>query len=228
LLGEALLATWPNRKRTAIGLAVLGGYILIEAYDIDVRRTATRDALPVDRTIRDAMLLSHALPALRAAALRPGTRVVFVNPVPRARFDLMTGAPTRPEDSAQRTSYFPLESAMRGGETLRLFEPKIVYDGFNAMIPSVLDNTEFFYYEQRGWLEPWGHGQSALMHQARVQMASGSWPEAETTFRRVRALGDTVPSALEGQFTALLQSGRVREARLVEQELERRWPGARR
>lgn len=223
-LGEVLLARWPSRTRTSLGLAALGGYVLVEAHNIDVRRTATRDALPVDRTIRDAMLLRHALPALRAARLAPGTGIAFVNPVPRARFDLITSAPTRPEDQAKRASYFPLEAAMRGGETLRLFEPQVVYRGFSRTIPSGWEDTEWFYFEQRGWLERWGRGQDALMHQAQVQMASRRWAEAESTFLRVRALGDTLPSALEGQLTALFQQGKALEAGRVEGELARRWP----
>ena len=82
-LGQAFLARWGRPWISAVGLAALGCFAIIEAHNIQVRETATRDALPVDRTIRDAVLLSHALPALRRAELAPGTRVVFVNPVPR-------------------------------------------------------------------------------------------------------------------------------------------------
>jgi hypothetical protein len=225
-LGHSLLSRWQGPWAWAVGMAVLGGYALVEAHDVDVRETATRDALPVDRTLRDAELLGHALPALHRAALAPGTRVVFVNPVPRPRFDLLTGAATRPEDLSRRQSYLPLEAAMRGGESLRLFVPGIVYGGFVNTIPPDDEEAECFYFEQRGWLVHWGHGQQALLHQAAVEMAARSWTAAESTYRRVRALGDTLPSALEGQVTALVEMGRAPEARPIAQQLLRRWPAS--
>lgn len=194
-LGRTLCARCPRWLALAIGLVALGGYTLVEAHNVAAREKATRDALPVDRTMRDAVLLSHALPALRAAALPPGTRVAFVNPVPRPRFDVMTGLPTRPEDRSQRESYWPLEAALRGGETLRLFLPGIEYLGFANTIPPGWEDAECFRFEQRGWLEPWGRGQRALLRQAAVQLAAREWSAAESTFRRVRALGDTLPGA---------------------------------
>jgi hypothetical protein len=226
-LGHALLARWPWSQRVLVGLALLAALVSIEARNIRVRRTATRDALPVDRTMRDAVLLNHALPAFEKAALPPGTRVAFVNPVPGPRFDLMTGAPTRSEALASRASYFPLEAALRGGETMRLFVPGLVYLGFANTIPAAWEDAECFYFEQRGWLEPWGRGQGALMHQASVQMAAERWKAAESTLVRVRALGDTLPTALEWQIRTLAESGRRREAGLVAQELRRRWPAHR-
>jgi hypothetical protein len=223
-LGRALCARCPRRLALAIGLVALGGYALVEARNVAVRETATRDALPVDRTMRDAVLLSHALPVLRAAALPPGTRVAFVNPVPRARFDVMTGSPTRPEDRSRRESYWPLEAALRGGETLRLFLPGIEYLGFANTIPPDWEDAECFRFEQRGWLEPWGRGQRALMRQAAVQLAAREWSAAESTFRRVRALGDTLPGAVQGQIIALAGGGRSSDARSVASEFVRRWP----
>ena len=123
-----------------------------------------------------------------------------------------------------RHSYFPLEAAMRGGETLRLFVPNIVYLGFAATIPRAWENAECFYYEQRGWLQRWGRGQQALMRQAEVQMTAGFWSAAESTLIRVRALGDTIPAAVVEQARALDQQGRSAEARLIEGEFYRRWP----
>jgi hypothetical protein len=195
---------------------------VIEARNVERRATETRDALPVDRTIRDATLLSHALPPLRA--LPAGTRVAFVNPAPGPRFDLVTGRPTRPQDATRRASYYPLEAALRGGETLRLFAPQVEYAGFATTIPPGWEDAVCFHFEQRGWLDRWGRGQEALMRQAEVQMATGQWAAAESTFRRVRSLGDTLPAALDGQTRALRASGREVEARRVAGELRRRWP----
>ena len=223
-LGRRLLDPWPRTLARSVGCLALAGVVGVEAHAIRTRESKTQDALPVDPTLREAMLLSHALPALRAAGLKPGARVAFVNPVPRPRFDLMTGAPTRPEDAPNRTSYLPLEAAMRGGETLRLFLPQVVYLGFATTIPPDWEGAECFYYEQRGWLKYWGHGQSAWMRQAQVQVAARRWTAAESTLLRVRALGDTVPGALEAQVAALAGLGRETEARAIARELVNRWP----
>jgi hypothetical protein len=150
--------------------------------------------------------------------------VLFVNPVPRGRFDLMTGSPTRAQDLALRRSYLPLEAALRDGETLRLFLPGIVYLGFTTGIPAGSEDAECFYFEQRGWLDYWGRGQRALLRQASIQADGHRWAAAESTFARVRALGDTLPAALRGQLAALAQTGRAGDARRVAEEYLRRWP----
>lgn len=204
--------------------ACLAAYVLVEGWNVHLRETMRRDYLPADRTVRDSELLSHALPALRAAKLPAGAGVLFVSPLMRPRFDLMRGAPTRPEDVATRVSYLPLEAAMRGGQTLKLFLPEVVYLGFARTIPRELESAHSFHYEQRGWLEHWGQGQKALLNQGRVQLAGGQWLAAESTFVRVRDLGDTLPAALVGQAEALAGSDRIQQALAVTLELERRWP----
>jgi hypothetical protein len=224
-IGRSLLARGPRRLALAAGLLGLAGFVLLEGRNAVVRETATRDALPVDRTLRDAVLLSHALPGLRAAALAPGTRVAFVSPVSRPALDVMTGAPTRPEDRWRRRSFWPLEAALRGGETLRLFLPGLEYLGFAPTIPPGWEDAECFHFEQRGWLERWGRGQRALLRQGDVQLAAHQWPAAESTFRRVRALGDTLPAALRGEILALAGEGRWDDARARAAEFARRWPG---
>jgi hypothetical protein len=223
-LGTKLLTTMPQRIRAVVGLVALLGFVLLELRNIDLRATQTADALPVDRAIRDATLLRNALPALRAARLPPGTAVGFVNPVPGRRFDLLTGAATQDRDLPRRLSYFPLEAAMREGETLRLFLPQVSYAGFYRTIPLGLADAEWFYFEQRGWLRRWGRGQQALLNQARVQMEQRAWAAAETTFREVRSLGDTLPEALAGQAQALTALGRYDEAERLAQVAGRRWP----
>jgi len=224
VIGRALLERLGPRARMLPGLASVAAFVFLQARNVQTRATATRDALPVDPIVRGAMLLHNSIPVLQAAHFMPGTRIGFVNPVPRARVDLITGAPTRPEDLTSRHSYFPLEAAMRGGETLRLFVPNVVYLGFAATIPRAWENAECFYYEQRGWLQPWGRGQQALMRQAEVQTTAGSWAAAESSFLRVRALGDTIPGAVLGQARTLAQRGRTAEATLIANEFIRRWP----
>ena len=63
------------------------------------------------------------------------------------------------------------------------------------------------------------------MRQAEVEMAERQWEAADSSFLRVRALGDTLPGALQGQITALVAAGRGPEALRVAMELRRRWPG---
>ena len=113
---------------------------------------------------------------------------------------------------------------MRGGETTALFVPNVTYVGFSTTIPTGWRDVECFYYEQRGWLKWWGKGQSALLEQAEVQARAGRWTSAETTYRRVRSMADTLAEALEGQVLALRNSQRHEEARALALELVRRWP----
>ena len=112
-----------------VGVVGIAAFVFLQARNVDTRATSTRDALPVDPIVREAMLLHNSIPALQAAQLPPGTPIGFVNPVPRARFDLTTGAPTRPEDVINRHSYFPLEAAMRGYKELNLRALKMLRPG---------------------------------------------------------------------------------------------------
>jgi hypothetical protein len=221
---RAALDRLPRKVAVPLGLAALAAYVGVQANCIWIRETATRDSLPVDRTIREAVLLGNALPALREAGLEAGAGVLFVSPVTRPRFDLITGAPTRPEDLAQRRSYRPLEAAMRGGETLRLFVPAIRYLGFAKTISKDREWADCFHYGQRGELEYWGRGQDALLRQGLTQLDGHLWVEAESTFTRVRSLRDTIPAALVGQIRALTGEGRTSEAQHLLGELMRRWP----
>ncbi len=197
-VGRSLLAHLPRRVGLALAVAALAGFVGLEARNVALRETATRDALPVDRTLRDALLLRHALAGLRAAALPAGARVAFVNPVTRPALDLMTGAPTRPEDRGARRSFWPLEAAMRDGETVRLFLPGVEYLGFARTIPPEWEDAECFHFEQRGWLEPWGSGARALARQAEVQLAAGDREGAARTLARMRARGDSIPAGPAG------------------------------
>jgi hypothetical protein len=147
----------------ALALVALG---VMEGRSIFVRERATWDALPADRTVREASLLEHAVSELRAARLPAGTRVGFVNPAPRPSFDLMTGGSTRSEDRSERVSYYPLEAVMLGGKTLRVFLPALVYAGFARTIPPGWDDVECFLFEQRGYLRRWGRGAEARRHEA--------------------------------------------------------------
>lgn len=224
MAGRTLIERLPRRLAAVIALAALAGVTRIEAGNVTARERLTRDGLPVDRTVREAMLLRNAIADLRAAALPAGAGVLFVNPFPGRRFDLTTGAATRPEDLESRASYLPLEGAMRGGETLRLFVPGVVYRGFATAIPADAGDAECFLFEQRGRLRRWGRGQRALMAQAEAQLASGRWAEAESTFRRARALADTLAEAVYGTMVSLSERGQFEAADALADSFVRRWP----
>jgi hypothetical protein len=113
---------------------------------------------------------------------------------------------------------------MRGGEALRLFFPRLVYRGFAQTLPRAWEDSESFYFEQRGWLEPWGRGQRALLRQASVQAAAGDWAATLASYMRVRELGDSIPAALIGEIEALKHLNRTAEAAIVARDFIERWP----
>ena len=210
--------------RTAASLAV-AVFVVAEGLGVAARERATLDSLPADRTLREATLLGHALPALGEAALAPGTAVGFVNPVPRVAFTLPRVAASLDAAQPERMEYVPLEVALRGGMAIELFAPGVVDSGFAVTIPPGWERVECFLYEQRGWLRRWGHGQEALMRQAELQAASGRWAAAESSFARVRSLADTVPAALCGQAVAFSRLGLASEAEAAARLFAQRWPG---
>ena len=184
-LPKRMMSASPQRIVVPIALAA---FVAIEGRNVAFRERATFDALPVDRTMRDAMLLSHALPALLEAGLPPGTRVGFVNPAPRPSLDVITGMPTREVDRAQRTSYYPLEAVMMEGKTLHLFVPGLAYAGFDRTIPPGWEDVECFLFEQRGYLRRWGRGRDALKRQAEYLASMGRQPEGEPTVPSARTV----------------------------------------
>jgi hypothetical protein len=187
-VGSALARPGPaaRLRRWLLGAALLA-LVVVEARNAGARATATRDHLPVDRQVRDATLLRHAIGDLRRARLPAGTRVGFVNPVPGRAVDLVGDRAPYAAGAAERRSYVPLEAALRGGETLRLFLPQLACAGFAPTIPAGWDDVECFLYEQRGWLRRWGHGRAALLEQARAQRAAGRDAEADESLRRAES-----------------------------------------
>jgi len=186
------LETWNARRAPMACAAAAAIAVALQWRDIAYRSNAVHDALPVDRTLRDALLTRHAVLGLRAAGLPEGTPVGFVNPVPRASTDPARTRTSFEGPAGEANAYVPLEAALRGGETLALLVPEVRYRGFATTIPSDWLDVECFYYEQRGWLERWGKGVQALRGQARVQRAAGQGLAADSTDRWIRALGDSL------------------------------------
>ncbi|MGH7741590.1 MAG: hypothetical protein ACRENS_06155 [Candidatus Eiseniibacteriota bacterium] len=208
---------------TVVPLLGLSIFLVAEARGVGLRERATLDSLPADPTLKQATLLEHAISGLRDAALPPGTPVGFVNPVPRAAYDLPSRA-GHSGDAVEHTEYVPLEEVVRGGRAFRLFVPGLIDSGFAVTVPATWEHVECFLYEQRGWLRHWGNGQEALMRQGEMQAAMGRWAQAETSFVRVRSLGDTLPAAVCGEAVALASLGREREAAALADMFSRRWP----
>ena len=223
--GSAVLGEIRRLDTRSAAFVALAIYLAAESHGIAERERISFDALPADRTLREATLLGHALPALRAAALPPGTAIGFVNPVPRQAFTLPHAAVDSGTSRSGHVEYVPLEAALRGGRAIRLFAPGLVDSGFAVTIPPDWDGVECFLYEQRGWLRSWGRGQGALMRQAEMQAASGRWSAAESSFARARSLADTVAAAVCGQTVALSRLGRANESALMTEMFARRWPG---
>ena len=213
----------PAKPVTLVALSALALFVLVEDRGVRLRERLTFDALPADPTLRESTLLRHALTGLRAASLPPGIPVGFVNPVPRPAFEL-PGPFNNPGDIIERREYVPLEAALRGGRALQLFVPGLVDSGFAVTIPAGWERVECFLYEQRGWLRYWGHGQEAFMRQGEFQAASERWASAESSFARVRALGDTMPTAICGQAVALVRLGRAHYAAALVDTFRHRWP----
>jgi hypothetical protein len=146
-------------------------FVAAEARGIRSRERATIAHLPADRTLRDAELLRNVVWSLKRESLPAGTVVGFVNPSPAPRVPLTTGA-SAPLKGGVRQPYYPLESVMEDGRTLRVFLPQLGYAGFSDTIPQSWTNVEVFLFEQRGYLKRWGRGQEAQRHEAEWMRAA--------------------------------------------------------
>lgn len=215
---------WRARALAAcIGVGGLVGFVIAESRGIAARETQTVDTLPADRTIREAMLLEHAVSSLRALSLPAGTVIGFVNPVPGLASPVPTHASHAPVMDQVHSIYLPLQVALVGSDALRLFAPGVVDSGFAVTIPATWGNVECLLFEQRGWLRDWGHGQQALMRQGELQGSVQRWAAAESSFARVRAMGDTMPSAVIAQCIALQRRGASTKAQALADSFAMRW-----
>ena len=90
--------------------------------------------------------------------------VPFVNPAPASVVHLTPG--DQHASDAGALSYYPLQSLMEDGKTIRLFFPTWSSAGFSDTIPSGWENVECFLFEHRGYLRRWGKGSQARQRQA--------------------------------------------------------------
>lgn len=212
-LVRRLPAAAPVAFATVVALAGLG------FTGVRARERAMTGDFPADRTVRESRMLRNAVAGLRAARLSPGTSVAFVNPAPRRHSSLAaTGA-------APAASYLPLEQALRGGETLRLFFPGLRYAGFADTLPRAWEDTETFLYQDDGTLRELGRGARALAGLGYFTLRTRQWARADAMFRRSLALGDTLADAVFGLGITSSFLGRPADERAVAAEFLRRWPG---
>lgn len=163
----AVISRLDPRRAVMVASLLVTAFVAIEWRNVRHRMAAVDRHLPVDRTIRDSMLLRNSLGGLRAARLEPGTKIGFVNPdAPPASAAAGAGSPGR-------TVYIPLEAALRGGETIRLFFPGLVYMGFRTHVPVEWADVVCFRYEQRGWLQRWGSLESPRLDEAEAPRQRG-------------------------------------------------------
>jgi len=186
------------------------------------RESETAGAFPLDKTMRESMLLGNAVTDLRRAQVSAGDSIAFVNPAPPG---VHVGL-ARPEDVDPATvvSYVPLEGAMRGGESVRAFFPGTTYLGFARDLPAGWERARLFLFQDAGTLRDLGSGAAALTELGRFALRLQDWEMAEGFFERGFALGDTLPDAAYGMMAAAFFQGRRDEAMRRGREFLARWP----
>ncbi len=208
--------------RGALGLVTLA-CVALGLWNVRARERMQANGLPVDRTMRESLLVRNTVTGLRAAGLPAGARLAFVNPYPRAFQDIASRNVTLRSRPSGR-SYTPFEAAMRDGETLRLFFPGLSVMGFGERVLPEWESADAFLYENDGRLVSLGRGLEAQRAFGAVALDVERWDLAEPTFRRMLALGDTAADAAHGLLTAVAGQGREHDARPLVLGFVRRWP----
>ena len=211
-----------RRRAAAWAMAILlAGFVVVEYGNVRTREHASLGTLPLDKTVREAMMLENAVTGLGAAGVAPGDRIAFVNSAPRRHFAV---AQTAGLDTSAVRSYLPLEGALRQGEAIRVFFPGARYLGFAASIPREWEDARTFLYQDEGTLRDLGRGSRALAELGYFTLQLEQWKDAEAMFLRSQALGDTLPDAVFGMIVTSYFLGREDESRRHAEEFLRRWP----
>lgn len=217
--GQRLARRLPAALPVALG--ALLAFVLVEAWSVRARERAMTGDFPADRTVRESQMLRNVVAALDSLRLAPGTRIALVNPAPRRHSALVAGA-----DGS--FSYIPLEVALRRGEAVRLFFPRLeylgFYLGFGASVPQAWQDAELLLYQDDGQLTALGRRSQGLARLGYYVLRLRQWSAADSLFRRSLALGDTVADATFGLVVTSSFLGRPEEARAHAAEFLRRWP----
>ena len=198
----------------ALALVVANGAVAVQA-----REHAMRGSFPLDKTMRESLLLGNAVADLDSARLAPGTPIAFVNPAP-----IQHVAFADTSKAAVITSYLPLEGALRRGEAIRLFFPDARYRGFGRTLPREWEDAEVFLFRDDGNLRAMGRGGEALAGLGYFVLGAHEWEKAEAMFLRSRALGDTLADATFGLVITRDFLGHRDESTRYAEEFLRRWP----
>ena len=212
---------WPGRwtvAALAVGAVLYAGVVL---QDLDFRGRTERNGLPIDRTVRESLLVRNSMAGIRQAGLTAPDSIYFVNPFPRVR-QTLTGDTS---SASGVSSYVPLAGALREGETLRLFLPGLRQLGFAERIPEEWEQASAFFYDNDGTLLHLGRHAEAHRRLGGMFLEAERWTPAETSFRRALALGDTSADAAYGFLFAIAGQDRTVEATRLAKAFVARWPG---
>ncbi|HET7225631.1 MAG TPA: hypothetical protein VFK69_07920, partial [Candidatus Eisenbacteria bacterium] len=218
-LGQRLARAGRLAARAALVLVV--AFVALEARQVRERERAMSGDFAADRTVRESTLLRNAMKSLAAsgaATLPAGTPVAFVTPAP-VRTSMFS-----PAGAGEHHVYVPLEAALRGGETLRLFHPNLRMLGFADSLPPAWESAEVYQFDNDGTLRDQGRGARALANLGYFALRQQRLEQADAMFRRSRALGDTLPDATFGLIITNSARKDDRAARAVAAEFLRRWP----
>jgi hypothetical protein len=196
---------------------VLTAFVVAEARNVRTRETWMSGVYAGDRTMRESGLLRNIVTGLDSMRFAPGTPVAFVNPAPRMHQPL--GG-----NGTVVYSYMPFETAMRDGETTRLFFPGIRMVGVGERVKPEWETSEIVLFMGDGRLTDVGRGGRALTELGYRLMPLGQWAVSDSMFRRARALGDTLPDGTFGLMATSHYLGHDDLMREFCREFLRRWP----
>ena len=204
--------------------AALAAFIGVQAHGVRVRESASQLGVPTDKTVRESMLLRNAITGLRTARLAPGTRVGFVNPFPREHHAAGGPGSTGAATTGAIRSYIPLEGALRGGESLRLFVPGLVYAGFAVLPPQGWEDVEMFLFDNDGTLSALGRGARAFVKLGKLMLDLERPAEAEAMLSRAKLLGAATADSDYLMMIAIGGQGRIDEGQRAARAFLARWP----
>lgn len=218
---RALSVRAPAAAPLGAGAAVLLllGVAVTDFMSMQARERAMRGTFPLDKTIREAMLLRNAVTDLGSARFAPGTRFALVNPAKVVHFSMTRTTPV------STLTYIPLEAAIRNGDAIRLFHPGLQYLGLSQDLPPKWEKgVELLLYMDEGTLRPIGCCGKALSELGYFLVRGNDWERAEPLLLRSRELGDTLADATIGLILTRHFLGHEEESDRYAREFLRRWP----
>ncbi len=222
--GRHVARRWPSPLVGALLALGLIAYVGAEFRNVRAREAASANGLPLDRTIRESLLLGNGVAGLRAAGLAAPDSIAFVNPFPTRHQNIASRDTTLHEAPTGDASYTPFEAVLRGGESVRLFFPGVRLLGFGESVPPAWEAARIFLYGNDGTLTPLGRGLESQRRLGELCVEIRRWDLAESSFRRAIALGDTSADAAHRLLLASAGMRRGLETRRLAEAFARKWP----